>query len=253
MKNLLKYDYIYLLKTKKIIIFSAMFVLFSIISPLTARYLQEIIGYLVDDLALGDLIPDPSLTSAFIQYTSDLYEIVFTITMFVAVGIFIRDKSKGLRPLIYSKPINKTYYLLSKMISLVSILLFSITLGYLVFTYYTYALFDETMFTTGILVMLLYFLDIVFACSLAMFTAVHFKNYILSIVIAWVSFIGINLLSLIERMSIFSYFPGATRAVQNNLILGANVENVGYNILVTLLFISLFTVLSVIRVRNEEL
>ena len=253
MKRLLKYDYFYLLKTNKVLIFSAMFVLFSIFSPLTARYLKEIIGYIADDLDLGNLIPDPSLQVAFIQYTSDLYEIVFTVTMFVAVGIFIKDKSKGLRPLIYSKPINKAEYLISKMISLVSVLFIAITLGYLVFTYYTSLLFGETMFVDGIYVMLLYFVDIVFACSLALFAAMHFKNYILAIVVAWLSFIIINLLSVIERVEIFKYFPGRTREIQTSFIMGGNPENVWINILVTALFVALFTGLAIYRIRNEEI
>lgn len=254
MKKLLKYEYIYLFKTKKFLIFAALFVLFSILSPLTARYLQEIIGFLVDDLDLGNLLPDPTIYSAYVQYTSDLYEMVFTITMFVAVSVFIKDKTKGLRPLIYSKPINKTKYVLSKFIAFISIIFAGAFIGYIVFTYYIYFLFDEVLFAEGIFMMIVYYLDLVLASALCLFAAAYFANYVGAIVIAWVGYIAITLLSLIERIEFLKYFPGATRSYINGFIFDTNkTGDVLLNVMVTVLIIVLLVGLSIHRIRNEEI
>ena len=47
---------------------------------------------------------------------SKVYEIFLIVGIFVSVSIFMRDKNKGLLPLILSKPINRTKYLLSKLL-----------------------------------------------------------------------------------------------------------------------------------------
>ena len=98
MKKLLKYEFFYYRKTSKFIVFGAIFVLFSIISPLTAKYIQELISFLLNGEPLPIDIPDPTVYTAYEQYISDLYEIIFTVTLFVGVSIFIRDKTSRQRP-----------------------------------------------------------------------------------------------------------------------------------------------------------
>ena len=112
MKKLLKYDFFYLLKTAKFTVFIAMFILFSIVSPLTAKYLNEILSFLLAGQDLGINFPEPNMFLAYGQYVSDLYEIVFFVSIFVAVSVFIKDNTKRIQPLIYIKPISITYYVL---------------------------------------------------------------------------------------------------------------------------------------------
>ena len=140
MKKLLKYDFFYLFKTSKFLVIGAVFVMFSVISPLTTKYINEILSFLLNGADSPIEIPVPTIYTAYSQYISDLYEICFMVVLFVVVSIFIRDKTKGLLPLILSKPINRTKYVLSKYISVLVLILGSLLLGYLTFSYYTYFL-----------------------------------------------------------------------------------------------------------------
>ena len=173
--------------------------MFSIISPLTAKYIQELISFLLNGEPLPIDIPDPTVYTAYEQYISDLYEIIFTVTLFVGVSIFIRDKTKDLLPLIFSKPINRTKYVISKYISFLALIFVSLTLGYLSFSYYTYFLFEEVFFVKGIWMMLLYFLDIMFVSAVALFGATYFKTYIPAMLVTW----GIYIISGLVTIAAF--------------------------------------------------
>jgi ABC-2 type transport system permease protein len=254
MKKLLKYDFFYLFKTSKFIVFGAIFVLFSIISPLTARYINEILGFLLNGQDLGLVLPEPSVWLAYEQYISDLYEIVFTIVLFVVVSIFMRDKTKGLQALIFSKPINRTKYLMSKYISVLALILTSITLGYLAFSYYTYFIFDEIFFGTGIVMMLLYFLDLAFVAAIALFSATHFKSYIMGILCTYGIYIFVSILAIFDKVIILKYFPGVIKSNIARVLVGTyDTTDIILNVLVTLVLMGTLITLSILKIRNQDI
>lgn len=208
MLKLFKYDLFYLRKTQKFIVFGGVFVLFSILSPLTAKYIGEILGFFLPGEDLGSLFPDATVWLAYEQYISDLYETIFFVVLFVSVSVFIRDKSKGLLPLVFSKPINRTYYIVSKYLSFLLLLASSILLGYLLFTYYTYFLFDEVFFWKGLAMMGMYFLYLALISSIALFFATIFKTYLLAVLSTFGVYIVLSILSLFGEYGIFQYLPG---------------------------------------------
>lgn len=255
MKKLLKYDFLYLRKTSKFIVFGAIFVLFSIISPLTARYMEEIIAFFVS----GFEIPDPTIYTPYLQYKSDLYEVVFTVTLFVSVSIFIRDKTKDLLPQIFSKPINRSYYILSKYISFLVLLLVCVVLGNIAFTYYTYFLFGEVFISKVLYISLFYFLDLMFICSIALFTSTYFKSYIPAMLVTWGMYIVSGLITVLgnlpeDGIPIIKHFPGSIQSNMEHII--HNISNTGdivWNIVITSLFIVLFVTLSITKIKKQDI
>ena len=201
MREMLKYDFFYLKRTSKFIVFPLVIIVFSILSPLTARYLNELLDLLLGSTDIGLNFPDPTVYDSYLQYYSDLNEIVLFVILFTAVSIFIRDKTKGLMPLILSKPINRDKYYLSKFISFSVLIFGSLLIGYLVFTYYTYFLFDEVFFGVGLIMILLYFVYILFLLSITLFTSVVFKSYVGSIASAFGIYIFVSILSVFDEVS----------------------------------------------------
>jgi ABC-2 type transport system permease protein len=253
-KKLLKYDYFYLLKTSKFIVFGAIVVLFSITSPLTAKYMNEILEFFLNGQELGFAMPEPTIYTAYTTYVSDMYEIVFTVTIFVGVSIFIRDKTKGLLPLIFSKPINRSKYVLSKYISFISMLLVCILLGNLVFSYYTYFLFKEILFIKGIYMSLYYFLDIMFVSAVALFSAVHFKSYIPAMIVTWGMYIFSGIVSIADRIPVIKYFPGKIQSNIGHIIYGTQVNSdIIWNIIVVFGLIALLLAMSIKKIRHQDI
>lgn len=254
MKKLLKYEFFYYKKTSKFIVFGAIFVLFSVISPLTAKYLNEILAFLLNGQDFPIALPDPTTYTAYEQYISDLYEIIFTVTLFVGVSVFIRDKTKNLLPLIFSKPINRTKYIISKYLAFLVLIGLSLILGYLAFSYYTYFLFDEIFFIRGIFMILLYFLDIMFVSAVALLTTTYFKSYIPAMLVTWGIYIVAGLLSIAERIPVLKHFPGK---IQGNIFAvlheTTKSSDLIWTIIVTVVLIGLLLGLSIKKIRNLDI
>jgi ABC-2 type transport system permease protein len=215
MKKLLKYELLYLRKTQKFTVFIGLFLFFSIISPLTAKYIKEIISFFLAGTDFALPIPDPTVYTAYEQYTSDLFETIFLVILFMSVSHFIHDKTKGLLPLIFSKPISRNKYLISKYLAFQILLLISLILGYLIFTYYTYALFGEVLFFRGLVMMGLYYIYLVFISAVAMLFSLIFKSYLTAILPTFGVYILFAIFSALGEYGLFQYLPGM---VTNNIV-----------------------------------
>ncbi|MCK5762224.1 MAG: hypothetical protein KAH16_04935 [Candidatus Izimaplasma sp.] len=253
MKKLLKYDFYYLQKTSKFIIFPVLLVLLAITSPLTAKYLNEIIAFTLEGTGIVIDIGTPTVFESYSQYIGNLYELYLYVIIFVAIGMFINDKTKGLLPLIISKPISRTKYIISKYISLNILILLSLFIGYFVFDYYTYFLFDEIDMLGMFYVTLLYFVYIIYITSIALFSATHTKSYILAIVTTFGIMIFIGALRLWE-VGILKYIPGY---LINNMILvlseASEAKEIIFNVLLTLGISGVFIILSIIKFRKQDI
>ena len=159
-----------------------------------------------DDLVIS--FPETSVLDSYFQYVGDLNEIILWVVLFVGVSIFIRDKSKGHMPLVMSKPIDRTKYLLSKYI-VFSVLLFGLlSVGYLVFSYYTNALFKELLFLDGLVMLLYYFVYVEFLLAVALLMSILFDTYILAILLTFLVYIISNVLNMLSDLTFFSHLPG---------------------------------------------
>ena len=253
MKILLKYDFYYLQKTSKFIIFPVLLVLLAIMSPLTARYMNEFLALVLEGSGMEITLPDPVVFDSYSQYISNLYEIYLLVIMFVAVGMFINDKTKGLLPLILSKPISRTKYIFSKFISLSVLIFVSLIIGCLVFDYYTFFLFDEVDMLGMFYSMLLYFVYVIYIMSLSLFCATHFKSYILAIVLVFGGWMFIGALSIID-WTIFNYLPGYILTNIIKLLMDSEVtKDIILTVLVTLGISVLFFTLSALRFRKQDI
>jgi len=252
MKILLKYDFYYLKKTSKFIVFPIVIILFAIISPLSARYLNEFLEFTLKGTGILINFPEPTIFDSYVQYFGNLFEIYLYVIIFISVGMFINDKTKGLLPLILSKPINRTKYILSKYISISILILISIIIGYFVFDYYTYFIFDEIDMLGMFYASLLYFTYILFILSITMFASTHFKSYLTAIFFSFGMMFLTLILSIIE-VSFFIYLPGVL--INNALNILGNIgifNDVIINVFVTLVISLLLLLFSIIKFNKHN-
>jgi len=253
MKKLLKYDFYYLHKTSKFIIFPVLLVLLAIISPLTAKYINEFLALMLAGTGVEMVLGDPVVFDSYSQYIGNQYEIYLLVIMFVAVGMFINDKTKGLLPLILSKPISRTKYILSKFISLSVLIFVSLFIGYFVFDYYTFFLFDEVDMLGMFYATLLFFVYVIYIMSIAMFASTHSKSYILAIVITFGGWMFFGIIRIFN-WGIFNYLPG--EIVVNIIEVLAKVpvtKDILLNLLVTLGISSVLLLISVLRFKRQDI
>lgn len=254
MAKLLKYDLMYLYKTQKFVVFAGIFLLFSIVSPLTARYMQDILGYLLAGQEIDLGIPDPTVFTSYEQYLADLNEMIFFVILFVSISIFIRDKTKGLLPLIFSKPIHRGKYVISKYLSLIVLLVGSIVLGYLVFTYYTYVLFDEIFFWRGLALMGLYLLFVLCIAAAALLFSTIAKSYLIAMLYTFGVYLSFLILSALGSVAVFEYLPGMLMSSAMGVLYQTiETPDLIWNIVVTLGITGAFLGAAVWRVRTIDI
>jgi ABC-2 type transport system permease protein len=254
MVKLLKYDLLYLYKTQKFVVFVGIFLLFSIVSPLTARYLNELLGFLLAGQEINLGLPDPTVYTAYETYLSDLNETIFFVILFVSISIFIRDKTKGLLPLIFSKPIHRGKYILSKYLSLLILLVVCTLIGYAVFTYYTYVLFDQIFFWRGLAMMGLYLLFVLCVSSAALWFSTLSKSYLIAMLYTFGVYLAFMILSALGSVAVFEYLPGMLLSTSIG-VLHQTVETVDllWTIAVTLLITGGFLWGAWQRVRSIDI
>lgn len=253
MKKLLKYDLLYLKKTSKFIIFPVVIILLAVMSPLSARYLNEILVFSLGDQASQFQFPDPVVFDAYMEYLGNLSDIYLFVIIFVGVGMFINDKTKGLYSLILSKPINRVHYLMSKYMSLSSLIFVSLLIGLGVFSYYTYYIFGEVDFMNVFVMSLLYFVYIELILSLAMLCAMFFKSYITAVMSTFGGYILVSLINIFN-FDFLKYMPAMlTKNIVEVLSNTSQTADVLLNVLVTMAISFILILFSIKIFRKYDL
>jgi ABC-2 type transport system permease protein len=245
MKTLIKYDFIYLKKTAKFIIFPGLAFLLAVMSPLTAKYMNDILAFALGNQEIPFEFPEPTVMESYSQYLGNLYEIFLWVVIFVSVGIFVRDKTKILIPLILTKPISRTKYLVSKYITFNVLIFVSLLFGYLVFGYYTYVLFGEVDMLGMFYGTLLYMLYILFITAIALFTSALLDTYILAMFFTFGIYIIVNLFNIFNT-TLFQYFPGQIINAIVDILAGTiDSSDIIFYILVPVIFIAGFLTIGI--------
>lgn len=255
MIKLLKYDFIYLWKTYKFLVFPAVAVVFAFASPLTAKYINELLALLTTTTG-GDpmfTLPDPTIQDSYGQYASNLYEIFLIVGIFVSVSVFMRDKNKGLLPLILSKPINRTKYLLSKLLTLSVVILVALVAGGIVFSYSTWVLFDGVDILLVVWMSLLFFTYVTFIFSVSMFFSQYTKNYATASILTFVVYIAFSIFGGFEK-GILEYFPGRLTARVTELMYDiADIPTLIWTVVGTLIVTGLLFFFSIQKFNKYDL
>ena len=102
--------------------------------------------------------------------------------------------------------------------------------------------------------MLLYFLDMMFLTSIALFCATYFKNYIGAAALTWGIYLVSGLFGIFENTPILKYFPAMIKTNMVEILQeNSNTVNIVLNIVFTIVFILLFNALAIKKIRNADI
>lgn len=118
------------LRTRRFVISLAVFVIFGILSPLTALLLPEILGA----FEMGGVIitiPEPTAMDAWLQYFSNIGSMGMLVVIVVFSGIMAHEFSRGTLVNLLTKGLNRTTVILSKFFaaSLIWTVIYLVSLG----------------------------------------------------------------------------------------------------------------------------
>ncbi len=206
MKTVINYDLLYFKKTSKFIVFGVLGIFLAGFSALTAKYFNVIIEYSLGQEGIDIVLPEPTVLESYTQFFSNFTQIYLFVILFIAVTFFIQDKTRGHYPLIFTKPILRSHYILSKSLVISLTLIVSYIVSALFFGYYSFVLFNEFdvgLYMIASLAFLVFCLVMIHA---GLFFSVIFRSFLGAILLPIILFVLFGLMGPLDG-GIFKYFP----------------------------------------------
>jgi len=128
-------------RTRRLPVVAVLFLVLGIMSPLTARYLNEILA-----MALGDqlpmTLPDPTVATALEQFQKNLGQMGALAAIALAMGSVSGELDRGTAALIMAQPVGRPAFLAAKLVAIAAVLGVAILLASAVAWAYTAILFE---------------------------------------------------------------------------------------------------------------
>lgn len=128
-------------RTRRLPVVAGLFLIIGIVSPLTARYLPEIIALAVGD-QLTIPVPDPTVADAVLQLQKNLGQFGALAAIVLAMGSVATEKDRGTAAFVLTKPATRAAFLAAKLIALGAVLAIGTVLAVAVAWAYTAVLFE---------------------------------------------------------------------------------------------------------------
>jgi ABC-2 type transport system permease protein len=189
-------------RTKRLPVVLLLFISIGILSPLTARYLPEIIDLAVGDQPLPLPIPPPVVGDAVLQLQGNLGQLGAFAAIILAMGLVAWERERGTAAFVLSKPASRGAFLAAKFGVLASVLALATAVAVAVAWVYTAILFEPLSVGGGVVFAILSWL------ALLAWAAVTFLSS--TVLRSAAAAAGVGIASLIS-LSIAAAIPPAAR------------------------------------------
>ncbi len=202
------------LKTGKFYILLFVFVFFAILSPVTAKFMPEIIKSMSQGISIT--MPPSTWRDSFVQFSKNLNQIVFIVIVLVFIGSIAEEKNHGTASLVAVKGVDRRKWVVSKFLFQLLFSLVILTIAFFLCFYYAKLLFPDTQFYPAISSTLLFVVYLFFVLSLTIFSSSIGKNLPQSAGIFFAIFIVINILNMLPKVN--PYNPMTLSTIESQWI-----------------------------------
>lgn len=102
------------IRSWRLVILGAVFILFGIMSPATAKYMPEILKMAGGDTGLSIILPPVTVMDCYLQFFKNINGIGMIVILLVFAGLVAGEKSKGSASLILTKNLSRPAFLMAK-------------------------------------------------------------------------------------------------------------------------------------------
>jgi ABC-2 type transport system permease protein len=238
------------LKTGKFYILLFVFVFFAILSPVTAKFMPEIIKSMSQGISIT--IPPPTWRDSFVQFSKNLNQIVFIVIVLVFLGSVAEEKNHGTASLVAVKGIDRRKWVFSKFLFQFLFSLVILTIAFFLCFYYAKLLFHDTQFYPAISSTILFVIYLFFVLSLTIFSSSIGKSMLQSAGVFFAIFIVLNILNIIPQVN--PYNPMTLSSIENQWIVSKVVWGDTIKPIISTVLLSLILIFSgTIYFHKQEL
>lgn len=163
-------------RTYRLLVVGVVLTVFGLLSPLTAKYMPELIKLAPNGAAMALLFPSPTILDAVAQYLKNIGQFGVIMALLLAMGAIAQEKDKGTAAMLLVKPLPRAIFLAAKFAALALTFALSLTTAGIACYYYTGLMFgwlDITQWLAFNGLLLLYMLVYV---ALTLFCSVVTKS-----------------------------------------------------------------------------
>ena len=186
-------------RTRRLPAIALLFVVVGIMSPLTARYLNEIIGMLVTE-PLPMALPDPSPAMALDQLLQNLGQFGALAAIALAMGSVSGELDRGTAALVLAQPATRQAFLLAKLAAIAVVLAICTLLAVAAAWAYTAILFEPLPVGGWAVLAVLTWLALLAWASLTFLASAATGSTMAAAGIGFVALIGLSILAVIPAL-----------------------------------------------------
>lgn len=189
-------------RTRRLPVLAVMFLVIGILSPLTARYLNEIL-----DLALGDqlpmILPDPTAAMALEQLQKNMGQLGALAAIALAMGSVSGELDRGTAAMVLAQPVGRPAFLAAKLLAIAIVLGVVTLLACVVAWPYTAILFEPLPIGGWLAMAALSWLALVAWASLTFLASAVTGSTMAAAGLGFVALVGIGLLAISPALDQF--------------------------------------------------
>lgn len=248
--SFIKKELIQIIKTSKKITLPAIMFIFAVISPLTAKYISELISLI--DSSINIDLPEPTYIDAFVQFYKNINQTVIIILIFLMAGSIVEEKTKGTVYLVLTKPVTRTNFIISKYLGNFIYFTISYLIGVIGFVYYLNILFPNYNFSNIGWALVLPWIFGIVMISFTLFFSTVSKSYTISVLGSFITYILMSIFSALPKIGKYSpaYLTNYSFDIFNDII---NYESLFINLGISIMLIIVSLALSIISFNKQEL
>lgn len=204
-------------RTRRLPVVTVLFLVVGIISPLTARYLNEILA-----AALGDqlpvALPDPTIATVLEQLQKNLGQMGSLAAIALAMGSVSGELDRGTAALVLAQPVGRPAFLVAKLVAIAVVLGVAMLLASAVAWIYTAILFEPVPVGGWAAMTALSWLALLAWASLTFLASAATGSTMAAAGLGFVALVGLGIVALIPALDRF--LPTGLSAPAINLAAG---------------------------------
>lgn len=205
-------------RTRRLPVVAVLFLVVGIISPLTARYLNEILA-----AALGDqlpvALPDPTIATVLEQLQKNLGQLGSLAAIALAMGSVSGELDRGTAALVLAQPVGRSAFLIAKLLTICIVLGVTVLLASAVAWVYTAILFEPVAIGGWAAMTILSWLALSTWAALTFLASAVTASTMAAAGLGFVALVGVGIAALIPALDRF--LPTGLAAPAINLAAGA--------------------------------
>lgn len=214
----LKKEILEIIRTSKIIILPALFLFFGILSPLSARYMNNILSFVGKEQGISITLPDPTFVDSYGQFFKNIYFMMIIVTILIFSGTVSEEKMKGTIVLVLTKCLSRNGFIIGKLMSAILLFTCSYAFGTAICVYYTSLLFPEFI-NPGIWAgLFMFWIFGILMLTMTILASLLCKSMTTSAVAAFSGYVAISAITSLPYVG--KYSPGVLQGLSPELAAG---------------------------------